>query len=385
MGVFRLLLAVTVVIGHAWGQGDHHAPGTMRFFGLLNPYYSVQLFFVVSGFYMALVLDTKYSKHANGTRLFYVNRVARLLPSYLAVLFTYGLIVYCLRRANSTPNFGWWGHYRTLFGSHHRFAFVSLILSNLGLVGLDIAPFFSIKGVAGHNYVVIPPAWSIGMELCFYLLAPWLVRRSLKTLLALVGLAALIRIGILCSPLPFVPWHQRFFFTECGFFVLGILSYKFIYRAIADAGWHGLSGWKKTAMTGYVLASFGIVLFVTCLGNITLWFERAWLSFVQSVYLGLITALIIPGLFAWTRRSRLDQFLGDLCYPLYLAHFPVIYLFGKEIYGKNFGINILVLSILPTLVLVYLIERPLDRWRKSVLQAPVQSPGQPRSALQLAA
>jgi peptidoglycan/LPS O-acetylase OafA/YrhL len=42
----------------------------------------VQAFFIISGFYMTLVLGGKYAD----TRLFYTNRMLRIFPSYLVML-----------------------------------------------------------------------------------------------------------------------------------------------------------------------------------------------------------------------------------------------------------------------------------------------------------
>jgi peptidoglycan/LPS O-acetylase OafA/YrhL len=359
VGVFRVLLAISVVIGHSHGYPPH--------LGFLNAYYSVQLFFVVSGFYMAFVIDTKYGKQAGGTRQFYLNRIFRLLPTYLFVLFTYSLIVYCLRRAGSTPHFGWWSHYHTLFGNNHIIVFSYLVVSNLCMVGLDIAPFFSINGVSAHDYTVIPPAWSIGMELCFYLLAPWLVRAKLKTLVSLLCVSSLIRIGLISfrSHLPPGPWEppgQRILLTELAYFVLGIISYKYIYKNLIKIE-------KRKTMRVYMFVSLAGSVLVACFSGVTLYADRPWQTCFQSAYLSLATALMIPGLFSLTRRSTVDRFVGYFSYPLYLTHYPVICLFGKDILGVNFGLNILILSVLASSAVVLLIEIPVENWRTKVLQS----------------
>ena len=73
MGTLRFLLALTVAYGHlATPMGF---PGSDT---------AVQCFFVISGFYMSLVLNGKYGP---GTYwLFVSNRILRLWPSYLIVL-----------------------------------------------------------------------------------------------------------------------------------------------------------------------------------------------------------------------------------------------------------------------------------------------------------
>lgn len=73
MGTLRLLLALTVVVGHAHLKGG--SP-------VLESGFSVRLFFIISGFYMALILNEKYVG-PGAHRLFWVNRVLRLGPTYL--------------------------------------------------------------------------------------------------------------------------------------------------------------------------------------------------------------------------------------------------------------------------------------------------------------
>jgi peptidoglycan/LPS O-acetylase OafA/YrhL len=72
MGLIRFFLAISVVIAH----NGIRVPGIE---GLL----AVYAFFVISGFYMALVLNEKYLDNILG---FYGARFLRLWPSYIVVL-----------------------------------------------------------------------------------------------------------------------------------------------------------------------------------------------------------------------------------------------------------------------------------------------------------
>ena len=64
MGTIRLLLAISVVIAHS-----------NPFFGqrLWEGEIAVELFFIISGFYMALILNEKYNT-TEKTVIFYQNR-----------------------------------------------------------------------------------------------------------------------------------------------------------------------------------------------------------------------------------------------------------------------------------------------------------------------
>ena len=69
MGLLRTILALLVVGSHlhAFGGG----------------FFAVKAFFIISGFYLALVIDTRY--YALPVSSFYVSRFLRLLPLYWVV------------------------------------------------------------------------------------------------------------------------------------------------------------------------------------------------------------------------------------------------------------------------------------------------------------
>ena len=76
MGLFRTLLAVSVLVVHS---------GPILGVTLLNGDMAITLFFIVSGFLMSLILTEKYSD----IRLFYYNRLLRIFPPFwFSVLFT---------------------------------------------------------------------------------------------------------------------------------------------------------------------------------------------------------------------------------------------------------------------------------------------------------
>ena len=71
MGVLRCLLALSVLLVH----------DVDGWFKLIDGAAAVQCFFLISGFYMALVLNERYADLGS----FYFNRALRLLPTYWAV------------------------------------------------------------------------------------------------------------------------------------------------------------------------------------------------------------------------------------------------------------------------------------------------------------
>ena len=76
MGILRVYLACAVMFGHVDARSTAYLmPGPT----------AVWLFFMISGFYMQMILSGRYG---DNTLLFYTNRAARIYPTYfLALLF----------------------------------------------------------------------------------------------------------------------------------------------------------------------------------------------------------------------------------------------------------------------------------------------------------
>lgn len=349
MGFFRLFLACAVALAHAGTDWQSYFP----FLSIVSNVHAVRMFFVISGFYMALVLETKYLAARRGVALFYLNRLARLLPLYWVVAAGFIAASYVFHPLSLTPNVGWWSN--DAFAGH-PWAFVYEIATNLLLVGQDIASFIPLNGsMRGHDYLVIPQAWSIGAEIWFYLAAPLLVRLRSRTLWILICIGILVRIGLILSSLPFWPWQQRLSLTEYVYFVFGILAYREIDSPACQRVMEGK--WRLILK----IAPFMIVFYVGWLG------VGRELDIFNSLLMAGVTAILVPPLFLLSKSWRIDKLAGDLSYPVYLVHFPVIYLLPEMIktpYGNTVGLLCVVLSI--STLLVFAIERPVDALRHSL-------------------
>src|SRR5215469_9357212 len=103
MGALRLLLASSVVYGHA---GLISAIG----FPLVPGDTAVQVFYGISGFYMALVLNEVYRPDNSTYRLFISNRFVRLFPAYAVTLVATLLLagVIATRHQQQLPFLAYW-------------------------------------------------------------------------------------------------------------------------------------------------------------------------------------------------------------------------------------------------------------------------------------
>jgi peptidoglycan/LPS O-acetylase OafA/YrhL len=81
----------------------------------------------------------------------------------------------------------------------------------------------------------------------------------------------------------------------------------------------------------------------------------------------------LPALFDLSRRFRWDSWLGDLSYPIYLAHLSVLsfgLIITTAVIGPIENHNLLALGMAVATVLiciayVHWIDAPFERWRQS--------------------
>jgi peptidoglycan/LPS O-acetylase OafA/YrhL len=302
MGLVRLLLALAVVCSHA--RSAVH---------LIGPVPAVEGFFIISGFYVAMILTEKYADN----RAFYFNRALRIFPVYWLVLaITTGVTLLVganpnLRAALMSP-WGW-------------DAKALMIVANLGIFGSDVMMFafpnpnleftsnFYATTPLLYKFHAIPQAWSLPLELLFYALAPFVARKPRR-------LAALVFGGLAIKALTFAafgyadPWTYRFFPSEIAYFSVGGLAFHALRRLRGRDWFQRASPW----VAAMLIAS--IVFYP---------FKPGGAPLADAAFLVLFAAAL-PFAFTATKTNRIDRFVGDLSYAVYLVHllplaFPAVF------------------------------------------------------------
>jgi peptidoglycan/LPS O-acetylase OafA/YrhL len=243
MGLLRTYLALSVVLIHAGPlYGIMGIPGDA----------AVQTFFIISGFYMALVLSGKY-QGPGATRLYFVSRFLRIFPLYWLVAFA-SLVYFTLiaprdfdcaathLAAHCVVADDLMSQYAALDAGPLLYLLaanatgfaseLTLFLTLDGSGGLDYTDNFWRDGNVVYPLLLMPQTWSVSLELVFYLLAPLLVRRSFGFVLGLFLATMGLRILIYRLIGAHDPWTYRFFPTELGLFCAGVLACK-LYMAKA--------------------------------------------------------------------------------------------------------------------------------------------------------
>lgn len=354
MGLLRILLALGVALEHS------------DYFLFAGSYTAVQVFFMISGFYMALMYGTRYQSPMP----FYASRALRLLPAYWIAIIFY-LLYSAIGSAFGLKTFvDYWNHAFPLFTSYDWLLFT---FSNIFILGSDAVWFIAKEHLVTQvphpvHLLVVPPIWTVSLEMMFYLLCPWLAKRRTASLIGIAGLIFAIRfISYTVWGLNTNPWHARFFPFELLFFVSGMITAR-IYKHHQEKI---LCLWRdhKKIVIALLAVYYGLVVcfyFLTQHAPIISVYgmNTAFVSLV--IYVASIGAL--PIIFAISQHSEWDRIIGELSYPIYIMHYIFVILFHHNNLFPTLS-NGVIATIIVGLSLVHgwliyaYVQKPVDHYR----------------------
>jgi peptidoglycan/LPS O-acetylase OafA/YrhL len=296
MGAIRLFLALVVAAGHI--QGIILAPAGLGLPGFyllgMNAGYAVLFFYMISGFLISTGLDCKYPATAEGTIEFYKSRFIRIFSLYWPMMIVV-LVALPYDR-------GWF------LGDSIPDKF-----TNLFLFGIDWRLAFATYPKPHWDAALfgLRQTWTLGAELAFYLLAPFLLR-SWKLTLIVFAASIATRIAAVWMFGFHEVWTYYFLPSTFLFFLLGHFAQS------ASQRWSGLG----MPVVGFL--SLAVAISMLLIPSYTDWDSpRFWIAV-------LCFAAALPGLFQATKQTSFLNALGDLSYPLYLTHTLVILLLLQD-------------------------------------------------------
>jgi peptidoglycan/LPS O-acetylase OafA/YrhL len=365
MGYLRLLLALVVACGHLQTDSLYHKTEVSVF--SIGPVIAVKMFFIISGFYMAMVFHKYVS-----ARDFYLSRAMRLFPIYWLAILGCIIAASVLGRDQIPPfiDFTFWHQAQGLVTR------IVLTFSNLSFLGLDSSFFFciapdgssisliSMNGCAPGSFlgiekaVIIPPAWTLALEWYFYLLVPAFFAMHTRSVIAVAAASFAFTLIITATSL-YQILYRVFFPAELYLFLIGFLAYRL--REYIPA---------RTGACCAALSVTSILLY----RHVPLWnwLNPTGLNFV----LFFIFALGLPKLFQIGNKLPHERAIGDLSYPVYIAHLPiesVIYFSGIQGTMPMWGwvaFNVVVVIMISALLL--LATRPIETMRLEMIPSPAQ-------------
>lgn len=306
MGSLRTLFALAVVFAHSYG------------YMLVGGQNAVQLFYMISGFLISYVLVERKAYPSIGR--FYINRYLRLYPIYVVVaLLT--LLVYAFA--------SFIGKDTQFFRVYHEAPFAAnllLIFSNITLFLQDWVMFAGVENhqlvfatdfakseVVLHPGLLVPQAWTLGVELTFYLIAPFVLSKK-RVLISLLALSISLRIYLIYIGLGEKdPWTYRFFPTELALFLLGALAHQvllpFYHKVLSEEQLK-----KYASLSTYALIFTTLVFWLIPVHEL-----------IKTAVLFSVFLILMPLAFVFQAKREWDKWIGDLSYPIYVCHILVIY------------------------------------------------------------
>jgi len=356
MGILRTILAIAVVVFHSY-----------KLFGLrmCGGQVAVQSFYMISGFYMALILTEKYTGKGY-YKTFIKSRFYRIFPIYWAVLVC--VVIVCI--------VGFYGfgkpYYLGMYiGNKNCLSATTLlyfIAENLVVIGQDVLYFLKLNEFCepsltyhalsfkhtGYQYLFVPQAWSISIECVFYLLAPFMVTKKIKWQL-LILIASFTGRYLYASilHLSFDPWTYRFFPFELAFFIAGSLAYRY-YKIIDNK--------KVSTKPGYILLMVLLILII--------FFDEIKMDITLKNYLFYgVFLCALPYLFYTFKNNKTDRYIGELSFSIYIIHHLIVSLFRSfffthALYMDYYGYTVIIISVALALLMQQVFVNPMDRYRQ---------------------
>ena len=298
-----VVLDIARSLASLWVLGAHFSILTGQpIFLLSQGRLPVEMFIFISGFLMCEI--TRKSKDPRKLwESFYIRRFFRIAPSFFLAVCLY----WCL------------GDYLSVaFSDMHEKSLglsspISPVTANAGLGTLGLH-FLFLHGIfPAHAGGIFGPAWSLSLEVQFYLIAPWIMAwQRWRPITLLVACAVINLIA------------NRLFGTYgsdglCwNYFYPSFLPnriFLFLFGAIVCHAYHerGLRSWKLLVISGVVVAGlFGaktLVVTAPLAGAVLLW---PWLS------------AVFPRITTACERSKFVDILAEYSYGIYLYHIMAI-------------------------------------------------------------
>jgi peptidoglycan/LPS O-acetylase OafA/YrhL len=332
-GAFRLFLALVVLVSHS-----------CRFdLG----YWAVFTFFVLSGFWIQRMWTEKYSKAEMPLRTFYASRLLRILPVFWLTNIACAIVL----ALGLEPSFS--GDILSRFGWLHTAA------SNTLLLGYADLP---------HMQGGLRVAWSLDVELQFYLAFPVLLYLCLQRRAGIYWKVALLAgcvIGFLAFLAP-AELGSRNLSCFGLFFLAGVSSAQF--------------NWSPSNRAAIASLTVALACVAIC------WIHPEWRLLFENEKHGAtdafthykriaqaILALISAPFALYTVRcvsDARDRMLGEITFVVYLVHWPVMMVHGHyfEQLAPSQRIPSLVaawaLIAILSLLVYHALDQPLERQRK---------------------
>ena len=325
-------------------------------------YLAVDFFFLLSGFVIAYAYDDRWVKMSIVD--FYKRRLVRLQPM-VVMGSVIGAGLFYFQAGNLFPLVAITPVWKVLL---------------LMVIGATLIPISIPMDIRGWQemHPLDGPAWSLFFEYLANIMYAVLVRKFSKTLLSiLVALSGCVMIGwLLLGPKGDLigGWSLN---AEQLFIGFTRVMYPFF------AGVLLCRMGKLIKVKGAFWLCSLLVAVILCMPRIGdakhVWMNGLFEVFCVMLVFPIIVSMGAGGDIQHARSAKICKFFGDISFPLYITHYPAIYVFTAWVTNHDIplgarGLSIgLLLVVLPSILVAYaclkLYDEPVREWLRQKIWA----------------
>jgi peptidoglycan/LPS O-acetylase OafA/YrhL len=323
-------------------------------------YLAVDFFFLLSGFVIGYAYDDRWDKMTLGN--FFKRRLIRLQPMVIMGMII-GALLFYFQDSVLWPTI------------HEVPIWKMLLVMVIGFTLIPVPSFLDIRGWA-EMHPLNGPGWSLFYEYIANIMYALFVRKFSKKALsifvfvagcALIHLAVTSPNGDIIGGWSLNPEQMHIGFARMLYpFFAGVLLFRM--------------GKLVAVKNAFFWCSLLVIIALAMPrvgGSEHLWLNGVYDSAVVILFFPLIIFLAASGTITNTFSSKTCKFFGDISYPIYITHYPIIYVYTgwvantKIPFSEAFPVSILVL--LSCVALAYtclkLYDVPVRKWiNKKVFQ-----------------
>ena len=317
-------------------------------------YLAVDFFFLLSGFVIGYAYDDRWGKMSIGN--FFKRRLIRLQPMVIMGMIVGALLFYFQDSPALWPTI------------HEVPIWKMLLVMIIGFTLIPVPPSLDIRGWT-EMHPLNGPGWSLFYEYIANILYALFVRKFSKKILsilvflsgcALIHLAVTSKNGDIIGGWSLEPEQMHIGFARMMYpFFAGLLLFR-VGKLI-----HVKNAFLWCSLL--VIIALGMPRIG---GSENLWLNGFYDSGVVILVFPLIIFLAASGEIKSKFSSRVCKFFGDISYPIYITHYPIIYIYtawavdGKIPFSKAYPVSILVLisSVALAYCCLKLYDIPVRQW-----------------------
>ena len=319
-------------------------------------YLAVDFFFVLSGFVIGYAYDDRWKKGLTKGE-FIVRRIIRLQPMVVMAV-CLGIIAYIIQGCEH------WDHTKA-----NTWAIIASFVFGLFMLPAIPGTEPDVRG-NGEMFPLVGPAWSLFFEyIGSVLYALWLHQLTTRALrivvivcalglsaVALTNMSGVFSLGVGWS---LAEWGFMGGLMRLGFsFGIGLLMSR---------------NFKPIKIRGAFWICTIVIIVLMCMPYVSFTGEP---SILNSIYDIICTLFVFPfvvylgasGKTTDSSSSRICNFLGIISYPIYIIHYPAMYLFYAWVWNNGFTFG----DVWPVTVIIFIILIPIAYLFVRVYDQPIR-------------